>query len=282
MIGARCQRRRLPSRRIGFTLVELLVVISIIALLIALLLPAVKKARESVRAVACMSNQRQIYLGLFQYAEDHHQIVVPAYEDGGRTWAWQAREYLPGTEADSWLGWYGGPSSQPPRRRTVLHCPSENLHGGTTIREHYGLQLHGDIHEDYALNVLRSGRLSFPSSPTGWWNRGGKTNFFTLEVENYHGFEQAYIGSPEETFLLAGGNYMNHEPNHTFWEDWAGLIYRHGGPADRRMNPQAGPGSLVGMAFFDGHAELRPYPVPANDYLADVLYNNYMPVEAPW
>lgn len=56
---------------LGFTLIELLVVISIIALLIALLMPSLKQVRESARAVQCMSNVRQIGMGVLMYAQDH-------------------------------------------------------------------------------------------------------------------------------------------------------------------------------------------------------------------
>lgn len=55
----------------GFTLVELLVVISIIALLIALLLPALHAARSTAKRVMCMSNQRQLGLCFRAYANDH-------------------------------------------------------------------------------------------------------------------------------------------------------------------------------------------------------------------
>ena len=92
----------------GFTLVELLVVVAVISLLASILLPTLRKARESARSVACLSNERSIGLAICAYAKDYNQWLPPCYQFG-TNWIWY-----------SWLNPYL------PVQNEAYHCPAHD------------------------------------------------------------------------------------------------------------------------------------------------------------
>jgi len=74
----------------GFTLIELLVVIAIIALLMAILMPALKRAKEQGERAVCLSNLKQLGLAWILYADDNEDKLVSC--EAGGTWRSQFGE----------------------------------------------------------------------------------------------------------------------------------------------------------------------------------------------
>lgn len=119
--------RSLPyMRRRAFTLVELLVVIGIIAILISLLLPGVRAAKEQANRVVCMSNQRQIAIAWINYHSDNKGWLTPGqpvpnpYFTGQTPWIVPDINGDPLTTMSRGSLWrYLG------QNRHVYHCPSD-------------------------------------------------------------------------------------------------------------------------------------------------------------
>lgn len=129
--------RIIPTRgRTGFTLVELLVVIGIIALLIAILLPALQRARESANTVYWMSNLRQLHTYAIMYSNDHQNAALPANAirgswESGDWYGTIARLYFGAQMNTSTGGWLKGAAGFDEIERTglakFLRCPANEL-----------------------------------------------------------------------------------------------------------------------------------------------------------
>ncbi len=122
------------TKRKGFTLVELLVVIGIIAVLIAMLLPSLQKARAQANSIKCMSNLRQIYTYATIYATDNQGWCLPANMlksrwEAGDWYGILARLYFKANLASNGSYLYGAAAFNEIDKTALgpfLYCPANN------------------------------------------------------------------------------------------------------------------------------------------------------------
>jgi prepilin-type N-terminal cleavage/methylation domain-containing protein/prepilin-type processing-associated H-X9-DG protein len=143
-------------RRLGFTLVELLVVIAVIALLMAILVPVLQSSRQHTKAVRCGSNIKQLVLGLFMYETENE--TLPYGFDGTRTTEPPGGD--PGNHAFDRPGWWWfnyttDYSGKDKGKKAALWCPSRKIREPTL-----GRALHGNYGVNQSICKSSCGTLS--------------------------------------------------------------------------------------------------------------------------
>jgi prepilin-type N-terminal cleavage/methylation domain-containing protein/prepilin-type processing-associated H-X9-DG protein len=132
------KKRDTESLRRAFTLIELLVVIAIIAILAAILFPVFARARENARRASCLSNMKQIGLGIMQYTQDFDEHLPTRYNYYFDAGGYTLPNGQPGTTV---ILWYMEIYPYV-KNYQVYQCPSDSLHtytGGYTGSLSYGV-----------------------------------------------------------------------------------------------------------------------------------------------
>ncbi len=125
--------------RTAFTLIELLVVIATIAILAALMLPVLSKAKARAQRTVCLNNLKQICLGIQLYAGDHDDTLPSIVITNDMPWSYQWRFFKELTKSYDGLS---GPSST---ADTLFACPADTFH---YFNSHSTPMQHASMHDD--------------------------------------------------------------------------------------------------------------------------------------
>ena len=261
-------------RRVGFTLIEVLVVIGIVALLAGLLFPVLRSVREQARATVCQSHIREISLILCQYETDNGTFpyayrskairnlkIIANYLDPAGLW---------------WIDLIGQDLIPEPYvlHTSILECPSKRYQ---TTEFKYNLYW-----GNYGVNwsILRS-----PTAAVAFWEYRGTP------------LSLGRIRYPSQTLLIADSGYALLGWSHTLAQDGPPLdadgfdVFDHSYIPGASVNPRRDlwpaqeadalegrhPGGTVNVGYVDGHVERRK----ADDLLVTEAANGEMTNVSP-
>jgi prepilin-type N-terminal cleavage/methylation domain-containing protein/prepilin-type processing-associated H-X9-DG protein len=241
------------SRRRGFTLVELLVVIGIIALLISILLPALSRAREQGNAIKCLSNVRQVGTAFIMYANDFKQRLPQrnaSRGEGHKEWDWifwQQGQELKQSNVVRYIG----------ASAEMLRCPSDDVEAhalnGNSATD-------GPYKFSYTVNVFAMANNGYPDN-TGAANvprvyeralnigsvKDSVNRILVVEEDYKNINDGSWAGKPNNTLgdptLNPPNDYLaiHHDGKRILPDDDTNWVRN----LDKRGN----------VAFLDGHAE---------------------------
>jgi prepilin-type N-terminal cleavage/methylation domain-containing protein/prepilin-type processing-associated H-X9-DG protein len=267
-----CRRSR------GFTLIELLVVIAIIAILAALLLPALTRAKLKAQGVQCLNSHRQLAIAWRMYTEDNQDRLLYASADVASLGTWDPS--WPYTWCTGKIDFDGGnrsnwdPNADIMQSQMWPYC-GKNLGIWRCPADRSYVTVSGDRKSRIRSMAMNAYLGGFGGQPIGTGNMAAYTLYRKYSELSRPGADRVFVFIDEREDAVNYGNYLQdmtgYSPNIPAIYRWLDL-------------PAAYHGNAGGLSFADGHSEIHKWrdgrtSRPISDETA--VFDGSTPVASP-
>jgi len=272
---------RARASHTGFTLIELLVVIAIIAILAAMLLPALAKAKQRAQAIACLNGTKQLMLAWRMYADDNNDLLPPNDFPYLKSYATAAATgTTPGESKNMMKNWVVGTMYDPNdakdvpslagvsemldpntllspylKNKSIFHCPGDQY-----LDPGAGYQLHVRSYSmNSAVGTVFSSATTSPPLPIGAPINGG-----WLPGSAYNGSQTTWLTYGKMTAFTRPGpanTWVLLDENPYTINDGSLAVSALAQPGETYLidYPASSHGGAAGMSFADGHSIIHKW-----------------------